>query len=426
MPSRSDITYFGAGPALLPTDVLEDAAKALLNYNDTGLGVAEHSHRSQLATDIINQAKADLASCLDIPDDYEILFMQGGGSGEFSATAYNFAGAWVARKHKAMVDAAGGDAADPKLIQQLKDTVDKHLKMDYLVTGGWSQKAAAEAARLFGAEHVNIAADSRESNGGKFGTIPDESTWTLSEDAAMVYYCANETVDGVEFPEFPKSLAPGPDGKGPIVVADMSSNILTKKIPVGNFSAIFFGAQKNLGVTGVTVVILKKSFLPPVTPQPSAALMRQLGLPIPPIVFQYETIAKNNSLYNTLSIFDVYVAGRVLKKLLQTYPDKVQGQQAVSEKKAQLIYNALEAFPNIYKVIPNKAVRSRVNICFRVTKGDNVDAAEKAFLEQGVAQGLTGLKGHRSLGGIRASNYNSVPLEGAEKLAKFITAFATS
>ncbi|KAK8929700.1 Phosphoserine aminotransferase [Metarhizium anisopliae BRIP 53293] len=426
MPSRSDITYFGAGPALLPTDVLEDAAKALLNYNDTGLGVAEHSHRSQLATDIINQAKADLASCLDIPDDYEILFMQGGGSGEFSATAYNFAGAWVARKHKAMVDAAGGDAADPKLIQQLKDTVDKHLKMDYLVTGGWSQKAAAEAARLFGAEHVNIAADSRESNGGKFGTIPDESTWKLSEDAAMVYYCANETVDGVEFPEFPKSLAPGPDGKGPIVVADMSSNILTKKIPVGNFSAIFFGAQKNLGVTGVTVVILKKSFLPPVTAQPSAALMRQLGLPIPPIVFQYETIAKNNSLYNTLSIFDVYVAGRVLKKLLQTYPDKVQGQQAVSEKKAQLIYNALESFPDIYKVIPNKAVRSRVNICFRVTKGDNVDAAEKAFLEQGVAQGLTGLKGHRSLGGIRASNYNSVPLEGAEKLAKFITAFATS
>ncbi|KAF5133435.1 Phosphoserine aminotransferase [Metarhizium anisopliae] len=426
MPSRSDITYFGAGPALLPTDVLEDAAKALLNYNDTGLGVAEHSHRSQLATDIINQAKADLASCLDIPDDYEILFMQGGGSGEFSATAYNFAGAWVARKHKAMVDAAGGDAADPKLIQQLKDTVDKHLKMDYLVTGGWSQKASAEAVRLFGAEHVNIAADSRESNGGKFGTIPDESTWKLSEDAAMVYYCANETVDGVEFPEFPKSLAPGPDGKGPIVVADMSSNILTKKIPVGNFSAIFFGAQKNLGVTGVTVVILKKSFLPPVTPQPSAALMRQLGLPIPPIVFQYETVAKNNSLYNTLSIFDVYVAGRVLKKLLQTYPDKVQGQQAVSEKKAQLIYNALEAFPDIYKVIPNKAARSRVNICFRVTKGDNVDAAEKAFLEQGVAQGLTGLKGHRSLGGIRASNYNSVPLEGAEKLAKFITAFATS
>jgi len=304
MPSRSDITYFGAGPALLPTDILEDAAKALLNYHDTGLGIAEHSHRSQLATDIINQAKADLASCLNIPDDYEILFMQGGGSGQFSATAYNFVGAWVTRKQQEIFGKIEGDPTNSGSIQQFKEAVDKDLKIDYLITGGWSQKASAEAERLFGSEHINIAADSRKTNGGKFGTIPDESTWKLSKDAAMVYYCANETVDGVEFPEFPKSLEPGPDGKGPIVVADMSSNILTKKIPVKNFSAIFFGAQKNLGPTGVTVVVIKRSFLPPSTPQPSASLMRQLGLPIPPIIFQYETIAKNNSLYNTLSIFE--------------------------------------------------------------------------------------------------------------------------
>lgn len=125
-------------------------------------------------------------------------------------------------------------------------------------------------------------------------------------------------------------------------------------------------------------------------------------------------------------INSVYVAGQVLKKLLRTYPNKVEGQQEVSDKKAQLIYDAIEAFPKIYKIVPDKAVRSRVNICFRVTKGDNVDAAEKAFVEEGIAQGLTGLKGHRSVGGIRASNYNSVPLEGAEKLAKFIRAFATS
>ncbi|KAH6646994.1 phosphoserine aminotransferase [Truncatella angustata] len=426
MPSRSDITYFGAGPALLPTDILEDAAKALLNYHDTGLGIAEHSHRSQLAADIINQAKANLASCLDIPDDYEILFMQGGGTGQFSATAYNFVGAWVARKQQEILGDIGGDPTDSKVVQQLKEAVDKDLKIDYLVTGGWSQKASAEAERLFGPEHVNIAADSRETNGGKFGTISDESTWKLSKDAAFVYYCSNETVDGVEFPGFPESLQPGPDGKGPIVIADMSSNILTRKIPVKNFSAIFFGAQKNLGPTGITVVVIKKSFLPPVTSQPSASLMRQLGLPIPPVIFQYETVAKNNSLYNTLSIFDVYIIGQVLRKLLRTYPDKVEGQQAVSDKKAQLVYDAIEAFPEIYKIIPNKAVRSRVNICFRVTKGDDIDAAEKAFLEEGVAQGLTGLKGHRSLGGIRASNYNSVPLEGAEKLAKFIRAFATS
>ncbi|KAJ8120833.1 hypothetical protein ONZ43_g2561 [Nemania bipapillata] len=410
MPSRSDITHFGAGPASLPTDVLEEAAKALLDYNATGLGIAEHSHRSPLAADIINQAKADLATCLDIPDDYEILFMQGGGtvydSGQFSAAVYNFVGAWVARKHKEVFGDTQGDPADhPELIQQLKQAVDNDLRIDYLVTGSWSQKASAEGERLLGSKHINIAADARKTNGGKFGTIPDESNWKLSKDAAFVYFCDNETVDGVEFPGFPKSLEPGPDGNGPVVVADMSSNILTRKIPVRKFSAIFFGAQKNLGLTGVTVVVIRKSFLPPIISQPSVALMRHLALPIPPVIFQYETIAKNNSLYNTLSIFDVYVAGRVLKKLLQTYnPNKVEAQQAVTDKKAQLIYDAIEAFPEVYKIIPNAAVRSRVNICFRVTKGGEVDAAEKAFLQESTAQGLTGLKGHRSLGGMHSQN----------------------
>jgi phosphoserine aminotransferase len=290
MPSRSDITYFGAGPALLPTEIVKDAAKALINYNDTGLGIAEHSHRSKIATTIINEARADLASYLDIPDNYEIIFMHGGGSGGFSAVAYNFVGAWVARKYKEM-------GSDDSSIPELKKAV-KNLKMDYIITGSWSQKAAAEAERLFGSEHVNIAADSRKMNGGKFGTIPDESTWNLSQGAALVFFCDNETVDGVEFPQFPKSLEPGPDQ--PIVVADMSSNILSRKIPIKNFSAIFFGAQKNLGSTGITVVIIEKSFLP----QPSATLMRQLALPIPPRILEYETIAKNNSLYNTLSIFE--------------------------------------------------------------------------------------------------------------------------
>ncbi|GAB1312195.1 Phosphoserine transaminase [Madurella fahalii] len=409
MPSRADITYFGAGPALLPTDVLEDAAKALINYNDTGLGIAEHSHRSQIATTIINEAKADLASYLDIPDDYEILFMQGGGSGEFSAMAYNFVGNWVARKRKEI----GSD--DDSAVPELKSAV-KNLKIDYIITGGWSQKAAAEAERLFGSEHVNIVADSRKTNGGKYGIIPDESAWNLSRDAAMVYYCDNETVHGVEFPAFPKSLEPGPDG--PIVVADMSSNILSRKIPIRNFSAIFFGAQKNLGSTGITVVVIKKSFLP----QPPVTLMRQLALPIPPRILEFETIAKNNSLYNTLSIFDVYIAGRVLKRLLQHYPDKVLGQQAVSEEKARLIYQALEAYPDIYQIIPDKTVRSRMNICFRITGGD---AAEEAFLKEAATLGLTGLKGHRELRGIRASNYNSIPLEGAKKLVNFINAFAS-
>uniref|UniRef100_L2FIQ9 phosphoserine transaminase n=1 Tax=Colletotrichum fructicola (strain Nara gc5) TaxID=1213859 RepID=L2FIQ9_COLFN len=394
MPTRADITYFGAGPALLPTDI---------------------------ATKILEEAKADLTTYLDIPSDYEILFMQAGGSGEFSATVYNFVGAWVARQLDAVVKRLGATEDTPEVIAELRKIVDEKLKLDYLVTGGWSQKSSAEAARLLGSEFVNVAADARKVNDGKFGKIPDEKDWKLSEGAAMVYYCDNETVDGVEFPGFPASLAPKDNGEGPIVVADMSSNILSRRVPVKNYSAIFFGAQKNLGLTGVTVVVIKKSLL---AAQPSPALMRKLGLPISPIVLSYETIAKNNSLYNTLSIFDVYVAGQVLKKLLRTFPDKAAGQEAVANKKASLIYTALEAHPDVYRIVPDKSVRSRMNICFRVTKGGDVDATEKAFLKDATSIGLTGLKGHRSVGGIRASNYNSIPLEGAEKLAAFIESFA--
>ncbi|EON96680.1 putative phosphoserine aminotransferase protein [Phaeoacremonium minimum UCRPA7] len=426
MPTRSEITYFGAGPALLPTEVLEKAAQALVDYQGTGLGIAEHSHRSQIATDIINNAKADLATFLDIPDDYEILFMQAGGSGEFSATVYNLVGAWVTQKKAAILKENGVEEkdAEPEMIERELRKAVEELKLDYIVTGTWSLKAYQEAQRLLGKKHVNLVTDARTINDGKFGKIPDESTWNLSKNAAMVYYCDNETVDGVEFPKFPTILEPSANGDGPIVVADMSSNILSRKFPVKNYSLFFFGAQKNLGSTGITVAVVKKSFLPPVTPQPSADLLRNLGLPIGPIVLSYETIAKNNSLYNTLSIFDVYIAGQVLKKSLATYPDKVTGQEAVSNKKAQLIYAALEAHPDAYKIVPDKSVRSRMNICFRVTKGGNVDEAEKAFLKQGTEQGLTGLKGHRSVGGIRASNFNSIPLTGAEKLVSFIESFA--
>jgi phosphoserine aminotransferase len=305
MPTRADITYFGAGPAALPTDVLESAAQALVDYKGTGLGIAEHSHRSELAANIINEAKADLASYLDIPTaDYDIIFMQGGGTGEFSASVYNLVGAWVARQHAAVVKELGSGADEAAVVAALRARVESDLKLDYIVTGGWSLKAYQEAVRLLGPEYVNLAADSRTINDGKFGKIPDQSTWKLSKDAALVYYCDNETVDGVEFPEFPAVLAPREDGTGPVVVADMSSNILSRRIPVANYSLLFFGAQKNLGSTGVAVAILRKTLLPPVISQPSPALMRKLALPIPPIVLQYEIIAKNNSLYNTLSIFE--------------------------------------------------------------------------------------------------------------------------
>ncbi|PQE13921.1 phosphoserine aminotransferase protein [Rutstroemia sp. NJR-2017a BBW] len=402
MPSRSEITYFGAGPALLPTDVLETAAGALVDYNGTGLGLAEHSHRSEIASDILNTTKSDLAKYLDVPDDYEILFMQGGGSGEFSATVYNMVGVWVEKKKQKILKDLGISAdkeiPEDALVQELQKAVNEELKIDYLVTGSWSLKASQEAARLVGSEHVNVAADARKIN----------------------------DVDGVEFPGFPKRLEPSGEDDEPIVVADMSSNILSRRIPIKNFSLLFFGAQKNLGTTGITVVIIKKNLLPPAVATPAPTLLRKLGLPIGPIVLSYETIAKNNSLYNTLSIFDVYVAGQVLQKLLATFPNKVDGQEEVANKKASLIYAALDAHPEVYKVVPDKSARSRMNICFRVTAHENNADAEKAFLNGAVEKGLTGLKGHRSVGGIRASNYNSVPLEGAEKLADYIKSFASS
>jgi phosphoserine aminotransferase len=192
MPSRSEVTYFGAGPAGLPTPVLETAAKALVNYDDTGLGLAEHSHRSELATNILNATKADLAKYLDIPDSYEILFMQGGGSGEFSATLYNFVSFWV-EKRRQQIKRSISDAERPgtddmeAASELLQKAVRSELKVDYLVTGSWSLKASQEAARLLGPENVNIVTDAREANGGKFGKIPEESTWKLSKAPAMTY-----------------------------------------------------------------------------------------------------------------------------------------------------------------------------------------------------------------------------------------------
>ncbi|OJI86029.1 hypothetical protein ASPTUDRAFT_53329 [Aspergillus tubingensis CBS 134.48] len=419
---REDITYLGAGPASLPTDVLATAAQALQNYQDTGLGVAEHSHRSEIATNILNGAKADLANFLDIPDTYEILFLQGGGSGQFDATVYNLVSIWAEKQRQQIIKEKAGISED-EVISELRKKVESELKLDYLVTGSWSLKASQEAVRLLGSEYVNIVSDSRTVNDGKFGKIADESTWKLSRKAALVYKCENETVDGVEFPSFPKVLEPKGTDEDPIVVGDFSSTILSRRIPVQNYSIIFFGAQKNLGVAGITGVIIKKDLLPPVSSPCSPAILRKLGLPVAPTILDYSVAAKNNSLYNTLPIFDVYIAGQVLKKLLASFPDKVDGQQAVADRKAKLIYETLDAYPEVYKVVPAKEVRSRMNACFRVIKGGNVDDAEKAFLKGAVERGITGLKGHRSVGGIRASNYNAIPESGIEKLAAYLKEF---
>lgn len=185
-----------------------------------------------------------------------------------------------------------------QLQQKLKD-----LHLDYLVTGSWSSKAAQEAVRLLGPEHVNVASDARKSNNGKFGTIPPESTWQLSEEPAMVYLCENETVDGVEWPGFPKALQSKAADDKTVVVGDFSSTILSRRIPFDQFSVVFFGAQKNLGLPGITPVVVKKSLVS-VLAQSSPENVRKLGLPVTPTILDYAVASKNNSLYNTLSIFE--------------------------------------------------------------------------------------------------------------------------
>ncbi|KAF2085749.1 phosphoserine aminotransferas-like protein [Saccharata proteae CBS 121410] len=422
MPSRSDVHYFGAGPAPLPTPVLEQASQVLLNYNDKGIGICEISHRSPEANQILADAKNGLSNLLDIPDNYEILFLQGGGSGEFSAVVYHMISIWV-EKRRAAAEKELGPGKEAEVLERLRAEVQKELRMDYLVTGSWSLKASQEAARLAGPELVNVAVDARKANDGKFGKIPAEDSWKLTPrtpGAAFTYFCDNETVDGVEFPSFPACLD---SADAAPVVADMSSNFISRRVDVRKYAVIFGGAQKNIGNAGITIVIVRKDLLPPQSAMASSTLLRQLGLPVGPVVLDWPTIAKNNSLYNTLPIFDVWVAGQVMKGLVEAFGDKkIAGQEQISNEKAALLYGVLEKYPQIYRVVPDKSARSRMNLCFRVHGGD--DAREKEFLSGAEKRGLQGLKGHRSVGGIRASNYNAVSMDGASKLAQYLEEFA--
>jgi phosphoserine aminotransferase len=246
MPTREEIAYFGAGPAPLPTPVLEAGAASFLNHENSGLGLAEISHRSSTANGILADAKESLAKVMDIPtDEYEILFCHGGGTGGFASVVHNLVPVWVENRRKKAV-AELGEGKEAEVVEKVKQDIKDHLKIDYLVTGSWSLKASQEAANLLeplGPGHVNVAVDSRKANNGKFGKIPDEGTWTLSgteehndmPGAAFVYYCDNETVDGVEFPNFPERLAR--DGRIP--VADMSSNFLSRAVDVRKYGVIF-------------------------------------------------------------------------------------------------------------------------------------------------------------------------------------------
>ena len=248
MPSREEIAYFGAGPARLPTNVVEEAAAASINFEDTGIGLAEISHRSPTANRILAAAKDGLTKLLDIPDDYEILFCHGGGTGGFSSVVYNLVAVWVEKRRRRAEKELGDEA---KVVERVRQEIRDELKLDYLVTGSWSLKASQEAANVLGIvkeDLVNVAVDARKANDGKFGRIPDSSTWNLTPTrkeggpgSAFVYYCDNETVDGVEFPGFPSILeSQSRDAdEERLVVADMSSNYLSRRVDVSKYAAIF-------------------------------------------------------------------------------------------------------------------------------------------------------------------------------------------
>lgn len=404
MPSRSEVHYFGAGPAALPHSVLATASAAVLNHEDSGVGLMEQSHRSASSTAIVSSACSHLEALLSVPQDgsYTTLWMQGGGTTQFSAVVYNLVGYWVQKT----LDANRGD------LGAVRRALETAAKIDYLVTGSWSKKAAEEARRLMGEDAVNTAANARVASAtGKFGTIPAEELWTLTprEDSIFSYYCDNETVDGVEFPALPAAL------HGRTVACDMSSNILSRRVDVSKYAVVFAGAQKNVGGAGVTLVVVRTDVL---RTQPSADTLRSLGLPVPPIMMHYPVLASAASLYNTLPILEVFVCREVMAGILAR--GGLEAQEQTANAKAALLYAALDERAELYQVVPDKSCRSRMNICFRLAGGG---PAEQAFLAGAESRGLMGLKGHRSVGGLRISNYNSITREAAEKLAAWIREF---
>jgi len=355
MPER--IFNFSPGPATLPYEVLQQAAADVVNYADRGIGVIEMSHRSKEFIAITEQAEARLRRLLGVPDDYRVLFLQGGASTQFAMVPMNLLG--------------------------------PGKKATYLNTGTWSNKAIKEA-RLFG--EVEIAYSSQEQN---FDHVPKNGDFQVDPASEYLYFVSNNTIFGTQFHEFPEPVVP--------LVCDMSSDILSRPIDVSRFGIIFAGAQKNMGPAGVTVVIIRDDLLDR-TPDDV------------PTMFRYKTHADKGSMFNTPPCFAIHVVGLVCKWL-----EEQGGVAAIAErneKKAALIYEAIDA-SDFYRGHARPESRSRMNVTFNLPTPE----LEAEFVAAAAAEGLDGLKGHRSVGGIRASIYNAFPLEGVEKLVDFMRRF---
>ncbi|VAW90861.1 Phosphoserine aminotransferase [hydrothermal vent metagenome] len=349
---------FSAGPAMLPTEVLQKAQSEMSDFNDSGMSIMEMSHRGKVFMDVASKAEADLRELLNISEDYSVLFMQGGASAQFAMIPMNLLG-------------------------------DK-TQVDYINTGAWSKKAIAEAKRF---ADVNVAANSEDT---KFSNIPEFSNWKLNKDAAYLHYTPNETIGGVEFHWVPET-------NGVPLVADLSSTILSRPIDVSKFGIIYAGAQKNIGPAGLTIAIVRKDLM---------------GKTIKntPAVFDYKNVADNDSMANTPPTYSWYLAGLVFDWIKKR--GGLEAMATVNKRKADKLYAAIDQ-SDFYQNPVQVDCRSWMNIPFTLADAD----LDKLFLQLAEERGLKTLKGHRSVGGMRASIYNAMPEEGVDELINFMQVF---
>jgi len=349
---------FSAGPAVLPEEVLREAAAEMLDYQGTGMGVMEMSHRSKAYQKIIDTAEEDLRSLMGIPDNYKVLFMQGGASQQFAMVPMNLMKNGVA---------------------------------DYIITGQWAKKAYQEAQMYGKANAIASSADKT------FSYIPDCSDLPVSQDADYVYICENNTIYGTKFHTLPNT-------KGKLLVSDVSSCFLSEPVDVNKYGMLYGGVQKNVGPAGVVIAVIRED------------LITEDVLPGTPTMLRYKTHADNGSMYNTPPAYGIYICGKVFKWLKAM--GGLEAMKAHNEEKAAILYDFLDE-SDMFRGTVVKEDRSLMNVPF-VTGNAELDAK---FVKEAEAAGFVNLKGHRTVGGMRASLYNAMPLAGAQKLVEFMKAF---
>ena len=354
----SRVYNFSAGPAMLPVEVLQTAASEMLDYHGSGMSVMEMSHRSKVFDDLIKETEADFRSLVGVPDNYKVLFLQGGGSTQFAEIPMNLM---------------------------------KNGKAAYIVTGQWAKKAWKEAQKYCEAIKVASSEDQNPSY------IPDCSDLDIPEDADYVYICENNTIYGTEYFQLPNT-------KGHDLVADVSSNFLSRPIDVTKYGMFFGGVQKNVGPAGVVIAVIREDLIRDDLPD------------YVPTMLRYKTQADKNSLYNTPPCYNIYICGLVFKWLMKQ--GGLEGIARHNEEKAKIFYDYLDE-SKLFKGTVRKQDRSLMNAPF-VTGDPDLDAA---FVKEAAANGLVSLKGHRTVGGMRASMYNAMPIEGVEKLVAFMKEF---